>query len=666
MLHNRTKGNKNMKSKTSHKLLVGAALLALTACGSDNNTPSPDPEPVNVAPTVSVDNTTTLEGAAISITASGQDSDGSIASYAWTQKSGTSVELAGSDTAAVSFTAPAVVADETLEFTVTVTDDDGATAATDVTVSVTANILNLTLQGIVTDSRIKNANVEVLLGDQSFETIADEQGGYNILIEVDDSYADEMVMIKALGDSELQPEVEFMSQLAPLNTLIKEAGDDKTLNKIENFGVNVTNLTTADYALVLQKSETSNKTTVNKEAVDEDKKLLLSALIKIVVDGKGDDAYELPGGVTSTLDLVDDSATADAFELQVNADNPDLIAEVTNTIINDPSVVSNDGIVGTWNIDDNQNEQGSIITFTASGYVIFIKTENDDEGYPGFELGTYEWDKNTGSLTVTIHEDTNGGVGFYDETDETELGQPNLIDQPFIVTGNILTIGTPDNGGTWHRLISDSNPLVGGYITGSLEHSYFWHQIFVDDNHEITLLHTGAIGVNAATYNWDNTTGIFTPDTFSVSQLGESFEEEIFKPVGDRLLYKDGDYTTVLKRTHANSDQLYLTKKDVTGSYSGINFSDEGEGAFQIVLNDDFTGQLTIENGDIDLAWFINKGQLVLKLTLDGNEVIIIESATSISDKELKFSTSNFKLLHNDGGNETDLFEYTTETWTRN
>ncbi|OUR61203.1 hypothetical protein A9Q74_10470 [Colwellia sp. 39_35_sub15_T18] len=632
-----------MKSKTNYTLLVGAALLALTACGGDDNTPEPEPALVNIAPTITADDTTALEGSAVSITANGQDSDGSIASYAWTQKSGTTVELTGSNAASVSFTAPAVVADEALEFTVTVTDNDGATTSVNTVVSVTANMLSLTLQGIVTDSRIKNANVTVLVGDQTFETMADEQGSYSISIEIDDSYVDEMVMIKALGDSELQPEVEFVSQLASFNTLVEAAGDDNVLDKTDDFSVNVTNVTTADYALALQ----------NDGAVDEDKKLLLSALIKIVVDGN----YELPSGVTSTLDLVDDSATAEAFEIQVNADNPDLITEVTNSIISDPSLVISDAIVGTWNIG------GEIITFTASGHAIHIATETDDCSQPGFELGTYEWDKNTGSLTVTINEDTDGCGGFHDST---ELGLPDLMDQAFIVTGNTLIIGSGEDSGTAQRIISDSNPLVGGYITGSLEHSYFWHQVFIDDTHVISLLHTGAVGINAATYNWNSTTGIYTLDIYSVSQLGEAFDEQIFKPVGDRLLYKYGNYTTILKRTHNSSDQLYLTESDVVGSYSAVNFADDGEGAFQIVLNSDLTGQLTNEEENIDLAWFIKDGLLVLSLTLDSNEVQLFESATSISDEKLTFNTSTFKLIQNDDGHETDLFEYTTQTWTRN
>lgn len=56
------------------------------------------------------------------------DSDGTIATYQWEQTRGTSVELTGADTATPSFTAPSVAAEEVLEFTLWITDNDGLKA----------------------------------------------------------------------------------------------------------------------------------------------------------------------------------------------------------------------------------------------------------------------------------------------------------------------------------------------------------------------------------------------------------------------------------------------------------------------------------------------------------------------------------------------------------
>ncbi|MGR6839377.1 glycosyl hydrolase family 18 protein [Aliivibrio wodanis] len=65
------------------------------------------------------------------------DSDGSIVSYVWTQTSGPSVTLIGADSVNSSFTTDTFTQSETLQFTLTVTDDKGATASDSVAVSVT-------------------------------------------------------------------------------------------------------------------------------------------------------------------------------------------------------------------------------------------------------------------------------------------------------------------------------------------------------------------------------------------------------------------------------------------------------------------------------------------------------------------------------------------------
>ncbi|MCG9635140.1 glycosyl hydrolase family 18 protein [Vibrio parahaemolyticus] len=65
-----------------------------------------------------------------------KDSDGTIASYAWEQVSGTAVVLAGANTAKASFDAAEVTVEEQLTFKLTVTDNEGATASDLVVVTV--------------------------------------------------------------------------------------------------------------------------------------------------------------------------------------------------------------------------------------------------------------------------------------------------------------------------------------------------------------------------------------------------------------------------------------------------------------------------------------------------------------------------------------------------
>lgn len=64
------------------------------------------------------------EGEQVSISADAQDADGDTLSYQWQQTAGPDVTLSAANTATVSFNAPQVSAQETLEFTVTVSDGE--------------------------------------------------------------------------------------------------------------------------------------------------------------------------------------------------------------------------------------------------------------------------------------------------------------------------------------------------------------------------------------------------------------------------------------------------------------------------------------------------------------------------------------------------------------
>ena len=77
-------------------------------------------------------------GASVTLAGSGSDADGRVVDYTWAQTGGPTVALDGASSATATFTAPAVTTRTTLTFSLTVTDDDGATGSDEATVTVNA------------------------------------------------------------------------------------------------------------------------------------------------------------------------------------------------------------------------------------------------------------------------------------------------------------------------------------------------------------------------------------------------------------------------------------------------------------------------------------------------------------------------------------------------
>src|SRR3954466_10045873 len=124
-----------MRTRLSGMTLV-ASLSVLSACGGGSSPrPSPNTVPVaNAGPNQSVTAAAqvTLDGSASS------DSDGTIASYTWSQTAGTAVTLSSTTAAKPTFTAPSAAATTTLTFSLRVTDDRGAVSAA-ATMNITVN-----------------------------------------------------------------------------------------------------------------------------------------------------------------------------------------------------------------------------------------------------------------------------------------------------------------------------------------------------------------------------------------------------------------------------------------------------------------------------------------------------------------------------------------------
>ena len=155
-------------SKT--KLILLATVLFVSGCGGSgggggggggNRNQSPT---ANAGPDQSVGRM-----AAVTLNGSGSsDSDGTIATYAWTQTGGTAVGLDTTDPSMPTFTSPDTPTGEDLTFSLVVTDDDGAASAADtVVISVSANEVPSADAGA--DQTVSSLDVVTLDGSASVD-----------------------------------------------------------------------------------------------------------------------------------------------------------------------------------------------------------------------------------------------------------------------------------------------------------------------------------------------------------------------------------------------------------------------------------------------------------------------------------------------------------------
>ena len=387
-----------MKLFKLHTIFVSAILLASCGGGGGGGSSSPPPKS-NQSPTVSISGPSQMEsGATISLSATASDSDGSIASYSWAADSNTAITLGDNKSATLAVTAANVSADTTVKLTLTVTDNQGASTQANLQVKIAAKKTSLAISGLVTDAAVSNANVTATVRDLTFTATADANGKYTLNLSVDDAHLNDLVLITADGGSS-KPTLKLASQLPSMKTLIAQAGDDKQLDSGENFSVNVTNVTTAEYALEVGRWSYYGVPflSVNNDfqlknisgSVGERDKYWLAALIKIVSDMGG----TLPAGAKTTLDLVLNKDLTNELQTSIINATPELIEQVIEAIKNDASLVK----------PQNLNYSGTYILYDGaadSDWVLTFNDNNKGEANTRFGKQSFTWTQDVQKLDV--------------------------------------------------------------------------------------------------------------------------------------------------------------------------------------------------------------------------------------------------------------------------
>ncbi|KZN30390.1 hypothetical protein N480_05410 [Pseudoalteromonas luteoviolacea S2607] len=352
----------------------------------------------NVSPEVTLSSTSTefAERAPFILTANATDADGQIETYSWQHDSGLELILVGENSNSLTVEVPDITEDQEITFMVTVTDHQGATATDSFTAKVTHLRTSATLKGKVTDSPIANADVQLRVGEHIFHTVADANGNYVIEIDLDESEKNNLIKLSAQGVGS-QKNVALISQLGEFGGLVDAAGEDNTVDSSEYFGINITNVTTAEYALMMEVGSalTSEAELAQAQAhVDNEEKLEVAALLKAVIDH----GHTLPDGINSTLELASNLREARKMLKALRKSDPELIAKLRAEIKGDNDLM-NEGVeplLGTYFIGERT---------LMSGFVAALSFNEDRTGQLTAKQNvSFTWDRDGSNIELLLAE----------------------------------------------------------------------------------------------------------------------------------------------------------------------------------------------------------------------------------------------------------------------
>jgi len=327
-----------IKNNNLHTAIITVLGLTLSACGdSDSDSKEVEtikPTPVNQAPAITLENQTMNEKSTLTITATTTDSDGSIASYEWKELSQLDLSLSGSDTDSVTFTAPETYVNQQAELELTVTDNDGATSSKKVQIDINQLTISTTIEGRVSHEALYKGNITISASgaEDKFTTTIDDTGLYQATITLDDSQADSFIDVTAIGTADNNIAA-YKSVLGSMTLLREKAGDDEIISDDEYFAVNLSNITTANYALLkLQNNNvditTDDDFTQSKLQISNESVLTLATVIDFAINTKTGVTPQQVQETTKSRNQYSTRATIKDGD-NTNADLPD---DVDNTL----------------------------------------------------------------------------------------------------------------------------------------------------------------------------------------------------------------------------------------------------------------------------------------------------------------------------------------------
>ncbi|MCC5878652.1 MAG: hypothetical protein JJU03_01975 [Idiomarina sp.] len=384
--------------------LAATAAFTLVACGgssSDDSNQTGGPHPVEVSINARADAALVLNGRAVDIDVTANDSYNGSGSLQLEIVEFDEIygQLEVSDLM-VTFTPAEGFWGET-SFTYKLSDGAVSDEA-EVTVT---SAQQLTIAGQVAGSSLQKAMVSIDYGDETFTTVADEYGQYEIELLFAKSASDELLRLQVTGSEDNQQSyVTFSSILGDFAQLKAQAGDNFILTRAANHAVQVTPISTAldILAHANANAELNYANLVDAQvSVNPDLLIEMAAVIALLVDHSG---YEVPP-TFATIEALLLNRSAYNILLQSAAQNGDLEPAIAAMLADErvTPLLEENQLVGDYFL----NLMGSnVIGYQATDSWHFydngvIDITNNTIGLAHYIVTTRDWNIEGNRLTVS-------------------------------------------------------------------------------------------------------------------------------------------------------------------------------------------------------------------------------------------------------------------------
>ena len=597
-----------------------------------NNVPVP-----NQSPTISsiTGDTTINEGASGTLTGIASDSDGNISSYLWSVDDTSTITITTGDAAILRYTASQVSSDTQVTFTLTVTDDDGATASA--TYDVTVNNVPVpnqspTISSITGDTTINEGASGTLTGIAS-----DSDGTISTYAwSVDDT---SVITITSGNAATLQYTASQVSSDTQV-TFTLTVTDDDGATAFDTYDVTVTDVsvptvtdtTPPRVAFIVDRTVEINDSTANGPTLSNSDRFGVS--VTSIGDLDGDGVTDLAVGAARDDHSKLDSGAVHIMFMNTNG-TVDSTVEINDSTTNGPTLSSNDRFG---------------VSVTPIG-------DLDGDGVTDLAVGAYQDDNGGGSERGAVHimfMNTDGTVDSTVEINSSTANGPTLSNSDNFGI-SVASIGDLDGDGVTDLAVGAYQDDNGGSDRGAVHIMFMNTDGTVDSTVEInsstangpTLLNYDNFGISVASIGDLDGDGV---TDLAVGAYGDDNGGSDRGAVHIMFMNTDGTVDSTVEindsttngPTLSNSDNFGVSVASI-GDFDGDGVTDLAVGAYQ----DDNSGQ---DRGAVHIMFMNTDG--TVDSTVEINDSTTNGPTLSNSDY---FGVSVASIGDLDGDGVTDL-----------